>query len=350
MHGESRSEARMIAFTDPRFAAHAPLGFHPERPERLESAERGLARVTAPALRRLQGTPRDATRAELARVHGERHLDRLESVLLDRGAGFLDGDTYYGPHSRKAAWLAAGSGCALVEALLADEADVGVLLARPPGHHATRDRAMGFCLLNNVAVAAAHARTLGAQRVAVIDWDVHHGNGTQHIFAGRDDVLVFNTHQSPHYPGTGAVHEQGVGAGLGYTVNAPLPAGLGDGDYAAVFARLLRPVAASFRPDLVLVSAGFDAHRDDPLGDMQVSAEGFAGLCAVAREIAEDTAGGRLVLALEGGYDLAGLADSVHGCVEVLAGASPGRAPAASATGEAVLRMLLAEHGRRWKL
>ena len=210
---------------------------------------------------------------------------------------------------------------------------------------------MGFCVLANVAIAAEHARQqLGVQRVLVIDWDVHHGNGTQHIFAGRDDVLVFNTHQSPHYPGTGAVHEQGVGAGLGYTVNAPLPAGLGDGDYAAVFARLLRPVAASFRPDLVLVSAGFDAHRDDPLGDMQVSAEGFAGLCAVAREIAEDTAGGRLVLALEGGYDLAGLADSVHGCVEVLAGASPGRAPAASATGEAVLRMLLAEHGRRWKL
>ena len=336
-----------LLLCDDSMLAHDQGPQHPESPARLRAiVERLRARPVAGT--RWQA-PRPATRAEALRVHSPAYVELVEQV---RGTwARLDEDVTLSAGSVDASYLAAGAVIAAVEAVVGGAASNAFALVRPPGHHAEVGQAMGFCVLANVAIAAEHARQqLGVQRVLVIDWDVHHGNGTQHIFAGRDDVLVFNTHQSPHYPGTGAVHEQGVGAGLGYTVNAPLPAGLGDGDYAAVFARLLRPVAASFRPDLVLVSAGFDAHRDDPLGDMQVSAEGFAGLCAVAREIAEDTAGGRLVLALEGGYDLAGLADSVHGCVEVLAGASPGRAPAASATGEAVLRMLLAEHGRRWKL
>lgn len=336
-----------LLLCDDSMLAHDQGPQHPESPARLRAiVERLRARPVAGT--RWQA-PRPATRAEALRVHSPAYVELVERV---RGAwARLDEDVTLSAGSVDASYLAAGAVIEAVEAVVGGAASNAFALVRPPGHHAEVGQAMGFCVLANVAIAAEHARQqLGVRRVLVIDWDVHHGNGTQHIFAGRDDVLVFNTHQSPHYPGTGAVHEQGVGAGLGYTVNAPLPAGLGDGDYAAVFARLLRPVAASFRPDLVLVSAGFDAHRDDPLGDMQVSAEGFAGLCAVAREIAEDTAGGRLVLALEGGYDLAGLADSVHGCVEVLAGASPGRAPAASATGEAVLRMLLAEHGRRWKL
>lgn len=336
-----------LLLCDDSMLAHDQGPQHPESPARLRAiVERLRARPVAGT--RWQA-PRPATRAEALRVHSPAYVELVEQV---RGTwARLDEDVTLSAGSVDASYLAAGAVIEAVEAVVGGAASNAFALVRPPGHHAEVGQAMGFCVLANVAIAAEHARQqLGVQRVLVIDWDVHHGNGTQHIFAGRDDVLVFNTHQSPHYPGTGAVHEQGVGAGLGYTVNAPLPAGLGDGDYAAVFARLLRPVAASFRPDLVLVSAGFDAHRDDPLGDMQVSAEGFAGLCAVAREIAEDTAGGRLVLALEGGYDLAGLADSVHGCVEVLAGASPGRAPAASATGEAVLRMLLAEHGRRWKL
>lgn len=336
-----------LLLCDDSMLAHDQGPQHPESPARLRAiVERLRARPVAGT--RWQA-PRPATRAEALRVHSPAYVELVEQV---RGTwARLDEDVTLSAGSVDASYLAAGAVIEAVEAVVGGAASNAFALVRPPGHHAEVGQAMGFCVLANVAIAAEHARQqLGVRRVLVIDWDVHHGNGTQHIFAGRDDVLVFNTHQSPHYPGTGAVHEQGVGAGLGYTVNAPLPAGLGDGDYAAVFARLLRPVAASFRPDLVLVSAGFDAHRDDPLGDMQVSAEGFAGLCAVAREIAEDTAGGRLVLALEGGYDLAGLADSVHGCVEVLAGASPGRAPAASATGEAVLRMLLAEHGRRWKL
>ena len=336
-----------LLLCDDSMLAHDQGPQHPESPARLRAiVERLRARPVAGT--RWQA-PRPATRAEALRVHSPAYVELVEQV---RGAwARLDEDVTLSAGSVDASYLAAGAVIEAVEAVVGGAASNAFALVRPPGHHAEVGQAMGFCVLANVAIAAEHARQqLGVQRVLVIDWDVHHGNGTQHIFAGRDDVLVFNTHQSPHYPGTGEVYEQGVGAGLGYTVNAPLPAGLGDGDYAAVFGRLLRPVAASFRPDLVLVSAGFDAHRDDPLGDMQVSAEGFAGLCAVAREIAEDTAGGRLVLALEGGYDLAGLADSVHGCVEVLAGASPGRAPAASATGEAVLRMLLAEHGRRWKL
>ncbi|MBL8975427.1 MAG: histone deacetylase [Myxococcales bacterium] len=336
-----------LLLCDDSMLAHDQGPQHPESPARLRAiVERLRARPVAGT--RWQA-PRPATREEALRVHSPAYVELVEQV---RGTwARLDEDVTLSAGSVDASYLAAGAVIEAVEAVVGGAASNAFALVRPPGHHAEVGQAMGFCVLANVAIAAEHARQqLGVQRVLVIDWDVHHGNGTQHIFAGRDDVLVFNTHQSPHYPGTGAVHEQGVGAGLGYTVNAPLPAGLGDGDYAALFARLLRPVAASFRPDLVLVSAGFDAHRDDPLGDMQVSAEGFAGLCAVAREIAEDTAGGRLVLALEGGYDLAGLADSVHGCVEVLAGASPGRAPAASATGEAVLRMLLAEHGRRWKL
>ncbi|MBK7825580.1 histone deacetylase [Nannocystis sp.] len=327
--------------------AHDQGPRHPESPARLQAIlERLRARPVAGT--RWQA-PRPALRAQVGRVHAAEYVDFIDQV---RGQQVeIDEDVRMSAGSTDASYLAAGATIDAVEAVVSGAARNAFALVRPPGHHAEVSRAMGFCVFANVAIAAEHARQqLGVERVLVIDWDVHHGNGTQHIFAGRDDVLVFNTHQWPHYPGTGAVHEQGFGAGLGYTVNAPLPGGMGDGDYAAVFAALLRPVAASFRPDLVLVSAGFDAHRDDPLGDMQVTAEGFAGLCAVAREIAEDTAGGRLVLALEGGYDLGGLADSVHACVEVLAGATPPGQPRPSLAGEAALRSLLVEHGRRWKL
>jgi acetoin utilization deacetylase AcuC-like enzyme len=351
MHGDSRSEARMIAFTDPRFAAHAPLGFHPERPERMESAERGLARVTAPALQRAQGVPRDATRAELSCVHGERYLDKLESVLLDRGAGFLDGDTYYGPHSRKAAWLAAGSGCALVEALLADEADVGVLLARPPGHHATRDRAMGFCLLNNVAVAAAHARSLGAQRVAVVDWDVHHGNGTQDIFYRDPSVLFVSLHESPLYPDSGFAQEVGDGDARGTTVNVPLPAGSDGGAYALAFERVVLPILQQWSPDLLLISAGFDAHARDPLANMLLEDHDYRWMAGRLREVAQASAKGRVGLFLEGGYDLGALERSVEAAVLGLVAPSPRKHPRArdEASTEASLYRVVAAQRPFWK-
>ena len=327
--------------------AHDQGRGHPESPARLQAI---LTRMHA---RPVAGTrwqaPQPATRAQIGRVHAPAYIDFVDAV---RGQTVhIDEDVAMAPGSTDASYLAAGAAIEAVTAVMQGAADNAFALVRPPGHHAEVDRAMGFCVFANVAIAAEHAlQVLGAQRVLVVDWDVHHGNGTQHVFEARDDVLVFNAHQWPHYPGTGGHHEQGRGAGVGYTINAPLPGGLGDGDYASLFREVLRPVAESFRPDLVLVSAGFDAHRDDPLGGMAVTAEGFAGLCGVVREIAGHSAGGKLVLVLEGGSDLAGLADSVHACVEVLAGATPPVAAAASAAGEAALRQTLAAQRQHWRL
>jgi acetoin utilization deacetylase AcuC-like enzyme len=336
-----------LLLADEAMEAHEQGPRHPESPARLRAIrERLLARPVAGT--RWQ-TPTPASRAQLLRVHGEDYV-----ALVDRARGRsvdLDPDVHTCPETTDASYLAAGAVVQAVEAVVAGAARNAFALVRPPGHHAEVDHAMGFCVFANVAVAAEHARqVLGCARVLVVDWDVHHGNGTQHIFEARPDVLVFGTHQHPHYPGTGDVHEVGRGAGEGFTVNVPLPAGMGDGDYAAVFAELLVPVAEAYAPDLVLVSAGFDPHRDDPLGGMEVSAEGFARLCGVVREVAERHAGGRLVLALEGGYDLAGLASSVHACVEVLAGATPPGASAASAAGEAALRRAREMQRRYWKL
>lgn len=351
MHGESRSAARMIAYTDPRFAEHAPLGFHPERPERLASAERGLTRARASISESVDGVPRSANREELERVHSPRHLDRLESVLLDRGAGFLDGDTYYGPHSRKAAWLAAGTGCAMVEALLRGEAEVGVLLARPPGHHATRDRAMGFCLLNNIAVAAAHARSLGARRVAVVDWDVHHGNGTQDIFYADPSVLFVSIHESPLYPDSGFTQELGEGDARGTTVNVPLPAGSDGGAYALAFERVVLPVLNEWAPDLLLISAGFDAHARDPLANMRLEEHDFRWMAARLREVAAAHGAGRVGMFLEGGYDLGALERSVEASALGLTSPYARKHPRSSdeASTEAALYRVVAAQRPYWK-
>jgi acetoin utilization deacetylase AcuC-like enzyme len=324
----------VLLFTDPAMLAHDPGPGHPERPARLEAA---LAALRA---RPVAGTawraPRPATREQVVRVHDPAYVDAVEAL---RGQyAVLDGDTFTSPRTVEAAWLAAGAAIDAVEAVVRGKARRAFALVRPPGHHAERDHAMGFCFLNNVAVAAAHAReTLGCERVLIVDWDVHHGNGTQHTFEERRDVLVFNTHQFPLYPGTGGAPETGRGEGDGFTVNVPLPRGSGDPEYAAVYDDLLEPIAEAYRPDLVLVSAGFDPHRDDPLSDMAVTTEGFAHLCGMVRGIADAHAGGRLVLLLEGGYDLAALSNSVLGCVEVLAGAeapdvrgTPGSAAAAA--------------------
>jgi len=336
-----------LLISEDAMLAHDQGRGHPESPARLQAI---LDRLRA---RPVAGTrwqaPQPATRAQIGRVHTPAYIDFVDEV---RGQTVhIDEDVAMAPGSTDASYLAAGAAIDAVTAVMQGAADNAFALVRPPGHHAEVDRAMGFCVFANVAIAAEHARQeLGAQRVLIVDWDVHHGNGTQHVFETRDDVLVFNAHQWPFYPGTGGLHEQGRGAGLGYTINAPLPAGLGDGDYASLFRELLRPVAERFKPDLVLVSAGFDAHRDDPLGGMAVTAEGFAGLCGVVREIAGHSAGGKLVLVLEGGYDLDGLADSAHACVEVLAGATPPAAGPASAAGEAALRQTLASQRRHWKL
>jgi acetoin utilization deacetylase AcuC-like enzyme len=336
-----------LLLADDAMLDHVQGARHPESPDRLRVIRERLA--ARPVAGTRWQTPRAATREELARVHAPAYIDLVDRV---RGRQVdLGDDVTTSAGTTDASYLAAGAAIGAVEAVVAGAARNAFALVRPPGHHAEADLAMGFCVFANAAVAAEHARrALGCERVLVIDWDVHHGNGTQHIFEARDDVLVFGTHQYPFYPVTGGLEEVGRGAGAGYTVNVPLPEGMGDGDYAAVFAELLTPVAEAFAPDLVIVSAGFDPHRDDPLGGMQVTADGFASMCGAVRAAAERLAGGKLVLVLEGGYDLEGLASSVHACVEVLVGATPPAAKAASASGERALRRALAKHRERWRV
>jgi acetoin utilization deacetylase AcuC-like enzyme len=273
--------------------------------------------------------PREATREELARVHEEAYLDSLEAA---RGrAVMLDPDTFTSPQSLAVAALAAGAALSGLEWILQGSGPAGegegqvaprraLALVRPPGHHAEAGRAMGFCLHNNVAVAAAAALEAGLRRVAIVDYDVHHGNGTQHSFYRDPRVLFISTHQYPFYPGTGAAGETGEGDGRGFTVNVPLEGGCTDGDYALVCDRVVVPVLDEFAPELVLVSAGFDAHARDPLAHMRMTAAGFGALTARLAAAADRHARGRLLLVTEGGYDLPALGESLDVVVRVLAG------------------------------
>ncbi len=334
-----------LLFVDERCLAHDPGYAHPESPGRLRAI---LDRLQHDPIR---GTrielPRQATSEELQRVHTVPYVQEI--LALAGTSTQLDPDTAMCPATLPAALLSAGAAIEAVGAVSEGVANGAFALGRPPGHHAEPDRAMGFCLFNNVAVAAAHARQmLGYERILIVDWDVHHGNGTQVAFYDRPEVLFFSTHRLPFYPDTGALTEAGRGAGEGYTVNVPLPPRLGDGDYAAVFRELLLPIAERYRPELVLVSAGFDSHGDDPLGGMGVSADGFAHLCHLAKGIADRHAGGRIALVLEGGYDLPALAESVHACTRVLAGALPPEPPPPSERGLAALREAAAFHRRYW--
>ena len=307
--------ARALLLDDPRFDAHVPPGHHPERPERLTAARAALY----PSRSRFEPVlPRMATDEELARVHDPRFIEKLGTL---RGQhGYLDPDTYVSSESVDIARLGAGSLVAMVEAMLTGPVRKGVALVRPPGHHARPAQAMGFCLLNNVAVAAAHARARGLSRVAVVDWDVHHGNGTQEMFWREPGVLYISTHQFPFYPGTGDVDEVGAGEGTGYTVNLPLAAGGGDAVYASAFERVVLPVLVANEPELVLVSAGFDAAARDPLAQMELSAEAFGWMARALAHVADASAAGRMALVLEGGYDLvaleAGIAAAVTGMLD----------------------------------
>ena len=333
---------------DDRMIAHDPGQGHPERPDRLRAVVERLAEHSVAGTR--LRAPRVATAEEVLRVHSAAYLERVEAA---RGRYHdFDPDTHTSPASVEAAWLAAGAAVEAVDEVLDGRARNAFAFVRPPGHHAEPGRAMGFCLLNNVAIAAEHALARPeVERVLVVDWDVHHGNGTQAAFYRRRDVLFVSTHQYPFYPGTGALHEHGEGEGEGFTLNVPLGMGATDGDYRRVLADLVGPAAEQFDPDLVLVSAGFDAHRRDPLGGMAVSTEGFADLCSALAGIAGRHAQGRLVLVLEGGYDLEGLAHSAHACVEVLAGASgPGGPDVPSPVGDRALRRAVEHHRRYWSL
>jgi acetoin utilization deacetylase AcuC-like enzyme len=318
---------------DPRFLDHAPPHAHPERPARLEAILRRIE--MAGLLAKCEAIPpRAASAGEILTIHSRDHLDRM-AATRQRAAAFLDPDTYAGPQSYEVARLAAGGAIEAVEAVLSGRARNGLALVRPPGHHAERDRAMGFCLFNNIAIAARHALARrGVDRVLLIDWDVHHGNGTQHAFEETERVLFFSTHQYPYYPGTGRHDEVGAGAGAGFTVNAPLPAGCGDAEYLAIFSEFLVPLGRAYRPHLILVSAGFDAHAADPLAHMAVSTDGFAEMARLVQELADQTCEGKLVLVLEGGYDLDATSDSVARVLGVLLGtdASPRLAPPPAGT------------------
>jgi acetoin utilization deacetylase AcuC-like enzyme len=294
---------------DRRFLDHDTGRRHPESAERAAVLCDLFDHDAFSTFERLQ--PRPATEEELRRVHAHEHVASV-AASAGRSHTQFDADTPASAGSFEAARLAAGGAIAMADAILAREIDNGFAALRPPGHHAEADRPMGFCLFNNVAVVAQHllhARGLG--RVLVVDWDVHHGNGTQHSFYGSSDVLYVSTHQYPFYPGTGAPDEIGRGAGAGYTLNVPMPAGAGDAEYLASFRDLVLPVAREFDPDFVLVSAGFDAHESDPLASMRLSTTAFGALTDAMSNLADECASGRLLLLLEGGYDLSALAQSV---------------------------------------
>jgi acetoin utilization deacetylase AcuC-like enzyme len=311
---------------DDRMLAHDPGRGHPERPDRLRVLHdrfrdtAGLVRIGA----------RLATEDEIARVHDMRHVERVAATAGQARVVF-DADTTTSARSYEAARLAAGGLLALCEAVRAGEVDNGFALVRPPGHHAEHARAMGFCLFNNVAVAASALRASGVARVCIVDWDLHHGNGTQHLFEDDPNVLFVSTHQYPFYPGTGAATEVGRGAGEGRTVNLPFPAGFGDAEFARAFDEIVVPIARRFAPEFVLVSAGFDCDGRDPLGGLDVTPAGIAMMARACRQLAEETAAGRLVAVLEGGYDLDAIGDGVATVVDVLRG---GAGPMRPITGD----------------
>jgi len=335
---------------DPLFGRHRPPSEHPERPERLDAARAGLARAHL-GLACLPVEPRDASDAELTRVHQLAYIDRLGQAA--GRSGYLDPDTYFSPESVAAARRAAGGSIALVDALRDGEASVGLALVRPPGHHARPGSAMGFCLLNNVAVAAAHARARGASRVAILDWDVHHGNGTQEMFYADPSVLYLSLHQYPFYPGTGAADEVGEGEGRGSTVNVPLSQGADDAVYEAAFSRVIAPIIEQFDPDLVLVSAGFDAHRHDPLAAMKLGEQAYGEMTRRLVAALPRGASGRLAFLLEGGYDLRALSDSLTSTLEAVEDTAVAPEPGVanvSARHEAELRRVETVQKQFWRL
>jgi len=338
----------MAVLEDPRYREHAGPQGHPERPERLAAVGAAIAARAEPLVRTV---PRPADDAELLRVHDAAHLARL-AAATPRAPLQLDADTYFGPRSLEVARLAAGGLIDLARAVVRREVDSGLAAVRPPGHHAEAGRAMGFCLFNNVAVAARALQVEeGLERVLVLDWDVHHGNGTQHAFESDPSVLYVSTHQFPYYPGTGDFDEAGLDAGFGTTVNVPMPAGCGDAEYVGVMQRVVAPAARWFRPDAILVSCGFDAHRDDPLAAMEVSQEGFLALATIVRCLADELCGGRLVFALEGGYAASGLAEGTAAVLEAALRPTPYAVAPVEMPAGSVLRQLVdaasAVHRRR---
>jgi acetoin utilization deacetylase AcuC-like enzyme len=340
----------LILIHSDRFGDHRPPPGHPERVERAE-VMRGIAEAWKQHGRVVQ-PPRPANHAELARVHSDAYLAKIDTTAGRALA--LDPDTYTSPDTRDVALLAAGAAIGGVEAIVQSRATRVMALVRPPGHHAERDRAMGFCFYNGVAAAAAHALSLGMDRVAVMDYDVHHGNGTQWIFYEDPRVLYVSTHQYPFYPGTGAAEDVGRGKGAGFTLNVPLEAGSTDGDYSEVFKALVIPVLDQFKPNLVMISAGYDAHEKDPLARMRLSTSGYTSLTKSLCDVADMHCHGRIVAATEGGYDLNALKACLESSISVLDGAPvtrPKEPPlAATQRSRLAIAAVRSAQGKYWKL
>ncbi len=293
--------------TDPAFLLHDTGPGHPESPDRLKAVEEAINEISDDIVRI---KAREASREELLLVHRLEYVERILS-LNPGGLIMLDADTSFSPHTKQAALKAVGGVLEAVDRVISGDFSKAFCSVRPPGHHADTGRAMGFCVFNNIAMGAAYALTKrDIQRVAIIDWDLHHGNGTQDIFYDRDDVLYISLHQYPYYPGSGSADERGIGRGAGYTINVPMAAGSTDRDYREAFTAIIIPALMGFRPQMLFISAGFDAHRDDPLGGMNLSSEFFGEMTAMLKKVADQFCDGRMISVLEGGYSLSALKES----------------------------------------
>jgi acetoin utilization deacetylase AcuC-like enzyme len=336
---------------DDRYLEHNAGEGHPESPNRLLVIH-DLIATEFSELPLIE--PRLATEDELAAIHDPFYI---QAVANTEGRAFshLDADTGLSARSYQVARLAAGGLLEAVDRILNPQSAIlnpqsVFAFVRPPGHHAEPGRGMGFCLFNNIAIAAEYAiEKHGLKRILIVDWDLHHGNGTQKAFYDRKDVLFFSSHQYPHYPGTGSFDEVGSGKGEGFTVNAPLPSGFGDTEYLAVYERVLKPIALEYKPELVLVSAGFDPYAKDPLGGMEVTGDGFGHIASLVRTIANATCGGKVLLTLEGGYNPDGLREGVRSVLQALIGPARTVPTMDSRAAESVIQNIIARQKKYWK-
>lgn len=303
-------------FIDELFLKHDTGKYHPETSDRLKHIEEQFHKKQL--FHQFISLPkRFATIEDIELVHNRFYIEYVKE-LSNKGGGYLDGDTPVSKHSYEAALLAAGSGLQAVDDILKNNLDAAILLVRPPGHHSLKGRGMGFCLFNNIAIAARYALKKGIKKIVILDWDVHHGNGTQDEFYNEKEVLFISIHQYPFYPGTGAIDEIGEGHGKNYTLNIPMQRGSSDHDYKNAFEKRIIPKIIEYEPQLILISAGFDAHKMDPLGGIELSTSMYEWMTEKILNIAKQCCNGRVISFLEGGYSLPALAESVQVHSEVL--------------------------------